>query len=115
MNKSLQIVLLVVIIATGLLLRTVKLSSNPPGFFADEAVIGLDAYTILHTGKDHTGHRPGFFLEALGDWRGFVPIVSAMPAVALIGLTEVATRLPSALYGTISRSEERRVGKECRL
>ena len=60
MNKSLLTIALIAIISVGLLFRTVNLSSNPPGFSADEAVIGLDAYSLMYTGKDHTGKHLGY-------------------------------------------------------
>lgn len=92
-------ILLAGIVCIGTLLRIVSLTSNPAGFFTDEAVIGLDALSFITYGTDHLGNPPSFLIEALGDYRGFVQILTAMPLVHFFGLSETTVRLTSALYG----------------
>jgi 4-amino-4-deoxy-L-arabinose transferase-like glycosyltransferase len=91
--------LLVFVFALGSFLRLYHLSTNPVGFFCDEASIGLDAYSVLHTGKDSHGAILPLFFESFGDYKGFVPVYSVAPFVALFGLSEFAVRLTSVFYG----------------
>ena len=50
------------------ILRIYDISANPPGFFADEASFGYNAYSVLHTGKDEHGQIAVFF-EAFGEYK----------------------------------------------
>jgi 4-amino-4-deoxy-L-arabinose transferase-like glycosyltransferase len=77
------------------------LSSNPAGFFCDEASIGYNAYTILHTGKDEYGKILPIFFQSFGDYRHPIAVYSSLPFVFLFGLTEFAVRLQSVLYGIL--------------
>ncbi|MEN9407222.1 MAG: hypothetical protein RLZZ455_438 [Candidatus Parcubacteria bacterium] len=95
-NKYVLLFLLIV----GLLIRTVDLQHLPEGFFADEASIGYNAYTIAHTGKDEHGTQFPFFFEAFGEYKNPIAIYSTVPFVLLLGLHEWSVRLVSALYGT---------------
>lgn len=95
-NKYILLFLLIV----GLLIRTVDLQHIPGGFFADEASVGYNAYTIAHTGKDEHGKLFPFFFEAFGEYKNPVAIYSTVPFILLFGLHEWSVRLVSALFGT---------------
>ncbi|MDP6040340.1 MAG: glycosyltransferase family 39 protein, partial [Candidatus Latescibacteria bacterium] len=84
------------------LLRLLWLSDVPGGLHIDEAVIGYDAYSILHTGKDHTGAFLPVFARSLGDYDEALYRYLTIPFVYLGGLTVWATRLPSALAGIVT-------------
>lgn len=103
--KFLQKYQTAIIIASILLLafalRVYNLSNNPPGFFADEASIGYNAYTIFHFGTDEYGSSLPFFFKAFGEYKNPVETYSTVPFVALFGLNEFAVRLPSVLYGLL--------------
>src|SRR5690606_18815519 len=87
------------ILLIGSTLRLWNLSSNPTGFFVDEASNALEAYSILTTGKDtHDKTFPVIF-KAAGDYRDPVMIYSTIPFVFLFGLNEFSVRLVSAVYG----------------
>lgn len=91
------------IVLAALLLRTVHLGTNPPAISWDEASIGYNAYSILTTGKDEHGKLLPFdTFAAFGDYKPPVPVYLTVPFVALLGLTEVAVRMPSALSGTLT-------------
>lgn len=84
------------------MLRTVYLSDNPPGFFCDEASIGYNAYSVLTTGKDEHGVWFPLFFKAFGEYKSPLQIYLTIPFIALFGLNEFSTRLPSAVLGTAS-------------
>lgn len=100
-NKTTLKIIAVVILAAAL--RFYQLGSNPPSLYWEEAAIGYDAYSILKTGKDFHGHPwPLTAFESFGDWKPGLYFYSAVPSVALFGLTPLAVRFPSALFGTLT-------------
>ncbi|MCL5783744.1 MAG: glycosyltransferase family 39 protein [Patescibacteria group bacterium] len=94
--------ILIIIIALGLFLRTWQLNVSPPGFNADEAALGYNAYSLLHTGKDEWGVSFPLVFKSFSDYKPGVYVYLAMPFVAILGLSEFAVRLPSILFGTLS-------------
>lgn len=96
-------VILIGIIAVAAFVRMEFLGTNPPSISWDEASIGYNAYSILTTGKDEHGtFLPLDTFAAFGDYKPPVPVYLTVPFVALLGLTEVAVRMPSALSGTLT-------------
>lgn len=92
--------LLSVVLVLALFFRTFNISVNPPAISWDEASIGYNAYTILTTGRDEHGKfLPLDTFAAFGDYKPPLPIYLTVPFVAVLGLTELAVRLPSALFG----------------
>jgi len=81
----------------ALFLHTYKMHSVPPGFNADEAAYGYNAYSILKTGADEYGNKFPLRLISFGDYKlpGYTYLT--VPFVALLGLSETATRLPSLI------------------
>ncbi|MDO8621137.1 MAG: glycosyltransferase family 39 protein [Candidatus Levybacteria bacterium] len=96
------IFLFVAILVLAAFLRLYRLNSIPPGVNQDEASIGYTAYSILHTGRDEYGRLFPLSFQSFGDWKLPVYIYSVVPFVSLLGLSELAVRLPSALVGIIS-------------
>ncbi len=103
MRKYYTLLLCVFILAA--LLRFVQLGSIPYGVNQDEADRGFEAYSLLKTGHDQHGNRWPLTLEAFSKQRDNASAIStyaALPAVALLGPTLLAVRLPSAFAGTIA-------------
>lgn len=73
---------------------------SPPGFTADEAVFGYNAYSLLKTGKDEFGSPWPVALKAFGDWRPALYSYLAIPFIYQFGLTEMAVRMPSIVFGS---------------
>ena len=67
--------------------------------FCDEAASGYNAYAILHTGYDENGAFLPLFVWSFQAYKYPLYIYPSMVWVGLLGLTELATRLQSALYG----------------
>lgn len=97
-----QLVLLVGIIIVALIVRIWGLSSNPYGFFCDEASIGYNAYSILTTGKDEHGTPLPLFFAAFGEYKSPIQTYSTIPYISIWGMSEFSVRLTSALYGVLS-------------
>lgn len=96
-----KLFLLVLILVSGLLLRVYKLGVRPTGFTWDEAALGYNAYSLLKTGKDEYGKVLPIVLKSFGDYKPGLYAYFTVPAVAILGLNEFATRLPSALTGVL--------------
>lgn len=71
----------------------------PSGFNADEAAIGYNAYSLLETGRDEHGNFWPIHFKSFGDWKPGLFFYFVLPFVKLLGLTEFAVRLPSAILG----------------
>ncbi|OGY16726.1 MAG: hypothetical protein A2784_04545 [Candidatus Chisholmbacteria bacterium RIFCSPHIGHO2_01_FULL_48_12] len=94
------IVALIVILA--FLLRWLGHDVSPPGFTADEAVFGYNAYSLLKYGTDQFGAKFPVALRAFGDYRPALYSYLATPFIKFFGLTEIATRLPAILAGIMT-------------
>lgn len=97
-----EYLLLFLIVTFAFLFRISNLSDNPPGFFADEASIGYNAYTLLTSGRDEYGNLFPIFFQAFGEYKSPIQIYSTIPSIALFSLSEFAVRIPSVIYGTIT-------------
>lgn len=99
-KKALLIFLVILIIAS--FLRIYRIIDIPPGVNRDEASIGYTAYSILQTGKDEYGRAFPLSFQSFGDWKLSLYIYTVVPLVSIFGLSELAVRLPSAIFGILS-------------
>ena len=90
--------LLFLIIAFAFIVRIWQIGQIPT-FISDEASIGYNAYSILNTGRDEWGEFLPLSFKGFGEYKLPVYIYSVVPSVAIFGLSEFATRLPSVLAG----------------
>src|SRR3989344_6490299 len=79
-------------------LRLLKLSQLPPGLYLDEVLYGLDAYSILKTGKDIYGHFLPLAFQSSGHYPPLFIYLLA-PLFLFLPLTDWVVRLPAALSG----------------
>lgn len=94
--------LLIAILIVAAFLRLWKLGSIPPSLTPDEASLGYNAYSVLKTGRDEYGKLLPIIFKSFGDYKPGLYVYLTVPSVAVFGLTEFATRLPSALAGILS-------------
>lgn len=102
MKKPTEKLLLSLIFALALFLRLYKLGQFPVGFLWDEAALGYNAYSILKTAKDEYGQFLPLIFKSFGDYKPGFYVYLTVPSIALLGLNEMATRLPSALFGSLA-------------
>ncbi len=93
--------ILVIILLFAALLRFCNLSSNPPSMFGDELDVGYHAYSILKTGKDYQGNLLPLNFHSLAEWRTPLYLYSAVPTVAIFGVSPLGVRIPAALFGLL--------------
>lgn len=101
-NRQTSLIILGLIILLGAAIQTYRLSDIPPGFFADEAENGVEAYSILTKGTDRYGTPFPLFFRAFGEYKSPVGIYTAVPFVAIFGLNEFAVRLTSVVFGLLN-------------
>lgn len=94
--------LIVFVILAASFLRLYKLSVNPPSLFGDELDLGYQAYSILKTGRDYQGNFMPLHFHSLAEWRTPLYLYSAVPTVAIFGITPLGVRLPAAIFGILS-------------
>jgi len=94
--------ILALIFFVALSVRFYKLGEFPVGFHIDEASKGYTAYSLLKTGRDDNNNFLPLYIDIFGDNSpsGY-HYISIIP-IALLGLTEFATRFPGALFGAFS-------------
>ena len=98
-----QRILFIIILLLAFLLRFYQLGTNPPSLTWDEAAWGYNAYTLGIDRKDEFGKfLPYEFLESFGDFKPPLYAYLAIIPVKLFGLTEFATRVPSAFFGFLT-------------
>jgi len=100
--KSLRKVILFLIIVLAFFLRVYKITEYPAGLNADEAAIGYNAYSLAVTGKDEFGHPWPINFQSFNDYKPGLYFYLALPFVKVIGLNELAVRLPSAILGSLT-------------
>jgi len=101
-NNSIVYLLLALIIIVGFFLRFYNLSSFPVGFHQDEASLGYNGYSLLLTGKDDNGNSLPLYIDMFGDNRPSGYHYLTIIPIKMFGLNEFSTRLPGALFGSMT-------------
>ncbi len=97
---SKKLIVLIIIIAA--FLRLYKLDQVPVALFGDEVDVGYQAYSILKTGRDYYGNFMPLHFHSLAEYRTPLYLYSAVPSVALFGISALGVRLPAAIFGIAS-------------
>lgn len=101
--KTFPKICLLLIVILACFLRFDNLSSIPNGFSDDEAAFGYNAYSILKTGTDEWGKLlPITSFQSFGDYKLPVYFYLTAASIFVFGLTEFATRFPTAIFGVLS-------------
>ncbi|MBN1875154.1 MAG: glycosyltransferase family 39 protein [Anaerolineae bacterium] len=92
-------IVIIIILLLAAALRFPDLERVPPPFNVDEAVNAYDAYSLLKTGCDQWGHPWPITMRAFNDYRRPATIYSAIPFMAIFGLTIYGIRAMAAFWG----------------
>lgn len=91
------------IVFVAFIVRFVFLGSIAPSLTWDETAWGYNAYSLGIDGKDEFGKfLPMTYLESFGDFKPPLYAYLDILPIKLFGLTEFATRFPSAFFGTLT-------------
>jgi len=98
---ALEITILIFILLLGSFLYLYKIDRIPSGIYADEAVTGYNAYSILKTGKDEYGKTFPVAMKFLGSYTPPLYTYITVPIMAALDINIVSTRLLSAISGIL--------------
>jgi 4-amino-4-deoxy-L-arabinose transferase-like glycosyltransferase len=100
MNRKQFLIITTCIVLIAIALRFYKLGQVPTGLYWDEIAMLVDAKSVAQSGQDMHGN-PWYQLifPSYGDYKLPVYIWLASVSVKILGVTEYALRLPSALAG----------------
>ena len=104
--------LFIVIIAVSLFLRLWRLNQVPVSVFGDEIDVGIQAYSILQTGKDYFANPFPVIFHSFSEYRLPMQIYSAVLPIAIFGLNEIGVRMASVAFGVLSVIGIYLLGKE---
>ncbi|OGM62451.1 hypothetical protein A3A52_03595 [Candidatus Woesebacteria bacterium RIFCSPLOWO2_01_FULL_39_14] len=90
------------IIAAAAFLRIWRLDKVPLELFGDEIDAGIQAYSILKTGKDIFSNQYPVIFHSFSEYRLPLQIYSMVGTIGLFGLTEMGVRLASVTFGILS-------------
>lgn len=99
--KIFSLFIIAVIIFLGGYLRLANLGNNPSGLYVDEASTGVNANSILHTGKDEYGKISPLVFRFLGSYTP--PLYTYLTSVSIFlnGYSIESIRLVSAISGIL--------------
>lgn len=101
MSKKLTTIILTLILVVAAFLRLWNLGRVPVSLFGDEVDVGYQAYSILKTGRDYYGNAWPIHFHSLAEWRTPLYLYSAVPTVAVFGISSYGVRLPAAVFGVL--------------
>lgn len=101
MQKIKDLLPLGILVLIGFLVLSYKLSSNPPGIYADEAATGINAYSILRTGKDEYGKSFPVAFRFFGSYSPPLHVYSTILPVFIFGLNETSVRVISVVCASL--------------
>lgn len=101
MSKK-NLIVLILIVAIASVLRIWQIDKVPISPDWDEAALGYNAYSILHTGRDEYGKFLPIVLRSFDDYKPALYAYFAIPSIGIFGLNVFAVRLPSAVFGVLT-------------
>lgn len=102
LKKHLVYIVLGIIIIMAAFIRLYQIDKIPISPDWDEAALGYNAYSIIHTGKDEYGKFFPIVLQSFDDYKPALYAYLIIPFIKLFDLSVVAVRLPSAIFGTVT-------------
>lgn len=93
--------LIIAILLLGTFLRLYKLDTFP-ALNADEAAIGYNAFSLIETGKDEHGNPWPIHFQSFNDYKPGLYFYLVIPFIKLLGLTEMAVRLPNVILSVLT-------------
>jgi 4-amino-4-deoxy-L-arabinose transferase-like glycosyltransferase len=83
-------------------LRFAALERVPAALNVDEALNGYEAYSLLETGRDEWGTPWPVLIRGFNDYRRPAIVYTAIPVVAMLGLSTFSIRATAATWGILT-------------
>ena len=94
--------LFLLILSLGIFARTWEFNRLPPGLNADEASIGVDAFSLYHYGIDRNGISFPIQFISWGSGQNALYGYLLIPFIAIFGLSPMVVRTPMLISGILS-------------
>lgn len=101
-NYNLTKIAFIAIVVVLIVIRLWGISYNPPSLNWDEASHGINAKSVLTTGKDEWGVSFPSIFRAFGDYKLPLYIYLTVPIVGIMGLSEFSVRFVSIMSGLVT-------------
>ena len=95
-------VILAFVFAVALILRLWRLNVVPVSVFGDEIDVGIQASSIITTGKDYLSNFLPILIHSFSEYRLPMQLYVDAPFVGILGLNEWGVRMPNVLFGMIT-------------
>ena len=95
-------IVIIILFLVGIFFRIWRLERTPIELFGDEIDVGLQAYSILTTGKDYLGNELPLMFHSFSEYRLPMQLYLDVPFIKIFGLKEIGVRAPAVLMGFIS-------------
>ena len=109
-----EYLLAALLLLLGIALRFALLGDLPAGLNQDEASSGYEAWSLYNYGIDRNGYSWPVLLRSWGSGQNALYTYLSIPFVAVMGLTELSLRLPSALIGSVTMVLFWALARRCR-
>ena len=93
---------LFLILLFGIFLRIWRLDLVPVSMFGDEIDVGVQANSILVTGRDYLSNFMPVYFQSFAEFRLPMQLYFAVPFIKLFGMNEWGVRLGSVVFGVVS-------------
>ena len=90
------------LIAIGFAIRVFLITTIPSGLNQDEASIGYDAFSIMHTGCDRNANSLPIHLVSWGSGQNVLYAYLSIPFIYIFGLNIFSVRIVNALFSCLS-------------
>ena len=90
---------IIILLIVSSVLRLYAVGKVPPSPDWDEAALGWNAYSILHTGRDEYGKFLPVVMRSFDDYKPALYSYLIIPFLLIFGLTLEAVRMPSIVFG----------------
>jgi len=96
------LVLAAFLFLVGIFLRVWRVDKAPVSLFGDEIDVGLQANSILTTGKDYFGNALPIMFHSFSEYRLPLQLYMDVPSIGIFGLNEIGVRVPAVVMGFLS-------------
>ena len=98
MKNLILILTVIIIIFAGGLLRFYDLGGMPPGLNIDESSMGINALSLLETGRDRYGKELPVLFRSFGSFQAPLYTYLSVIPVSIVGANTFSIRVVSAVF-----------------
>ena len=102
MKNLILILTVIIIIFAGGLLRFYDLGGMPPGLNIDESSMGINALSLLETGRDRYSKELPVLFRSFGSFQAPLYTYLSVIPVSIVGANTFSIRVVSAVFGLIA-------------